>query len=259
MAIVLALGCEKPSTPQPAAAPTSAPATQTVTLLAAASTKEAVEEIARSFEAETKIAVRVSPGGSNQLAAQIIAGAPADVFLSASRQWADAVSAKGLAARTRDLLTNDLVLIVPADNPADIHSPADLASPKLKRLALAGENVPAGTYGGQALKKANLYDALVSGNKIARGQDVRATLAYVERGEAEAGVVYATDATASGRVKVVHTFDRSTYDPIVYTLVQVKRDGDATAAGKFFDYFSTPAARASFEKRGFRILPDAGK
>jgi molybdate transport system substrate-binding protein len=157
-------------------------------LLAAASTKDAVEELAASFEKQTGTRVRVSAGPSNALATQITAGAPADLFLSANEKWAAHISEQGLAEEVTPLLTNGLVLIVPRDNPAQVKSPSDLAGQGVKRVALAGENVPAGIYAEQALRELAIYDLLIGANKIVRGQDLRFTLSYVARGEADAGI-----------------------------------------------------------------------
>jgi molybdate transport system substrate-binding protein len=148
-------------------------------------------------------------------------------------------------------LTNYLALIVPRNNPAQVRSPTDLARPRVKRVALAGENVPAGVYAEQALGALALYELLVNANKIVRGQDVRVTLSYVARGEAEAGVVYDTDARIERNVIVVDRFDPKTYDRIVYPLVLVKRDPPHAAARKLYDFIRSAEAAAVFEKFGF--------
>src|SRR5436305_1272814 len=113
---------------------------------AAASTREAIEKIAQSFQDQTGLAVEANFGASSTLARQIERGADADLFLSADETWADFLVDKGLVERRQDLLTNRLVVIVPANSPARIQSLDDLAGPAIKRLALAGPQVPAGTY-----------------------------------------------------------------------------------------------------------------
>jgi molybdate transport system substrate-binding protein len=231
-----------------------------VVLLAAASTADAVEEAARRFRAETGIEVTISTGASNLLANQIIAGAPADVFLSASQKWADVIQEKGLAETSRPLLTNRLVLIVPQGNPDEVTMPSDLKSPRVLKLALAGENVPAGMYADQALRSLGLLDELTEKNKIARGQDVRVALSYVERGEASAGIVYATDAKLSTCVEVVFTFPRETHEEVVYPAVLVKRASQNASARRFFDYLCGDDAAAVFDRHGFqRLKPKAEK
>src|SRR4051812_12855691 len=152
-----------------------------VLVSAAASTKEVIETLADEFSRTSPTRVKVNPGSSNSLAGQIIAGAPADLFLSANQEWADKVQEASLSAEQVRLLTNKLILIVPKNNPAQIHEPKDLASTEVKKLALAGEKVPAGKYADQALEKLGLLDGLVNEGKIARGQDVRTALTYVEK------------------------------------------------------------------------------
>jgi molybdate transport system substrate-binding protein len=225
-----------------------------VTLLAAASTADVVTEVAKAFKEETSIDVVISSGASNTLATQIIEGAPADVFLSANQKWADALKDKGLVEKSQPLLTNRLVLIVPKGNPDKVAAPADLAAPQVGKLALAGENVPAGMYADQALRALGLLEKLAQAKKIVRGQDVRVALTYVETGEASAGIVYATDAKISRKVEVVYTFPRETHDEMVYPVVLLKHSAENAAALWFFDYLCGDAAAAVFERHGFARL-----
>ncbi len=231
-------------------------ASAALVMLAAASTKDAVEELAVEFEQQSGTRVRVSAGSSNALAAQIISGAPADLFLSANAKWAEYVAEKGLAESAAPLLMNDLVLIVPRDNPSNVQTPADLVEPRVKRVALAGENVPAGVYAEQALRAMKLYEPLIDGKKIVRGQDVRVTLSYVERGEADAGIVYSSDAKVAKAIAVVARFDPKTYDQIVYPLVLVKRDQPSAESRKLYDFLRSPEAAAVFEKFGFERITE---
>ena len=249
VAVAATVGCFR-SAEEPAAVPVSR-----VTVLAAASTKEAVEQIASEHERETNREVDVSVGASNALAQQILAGAPADLFLSASEEWADSVAEENLVAERVDLLANRLVLIVPNGNPAGVQSPQDLLGERVERIAIAGENVPAGTYAEQALTALDLFAKLEEAGKLARGHDVRATLTFVERGEAEAGIVYATDAIIAGDVETVYEFDAATHDPIVYPLVLTNEGAANPAAKKLFERFPSPEARAAFRDRGFEPLP----
>jgi molybdate transport system substrate-binding protein len=223
-------------------------------LLAAASTKDAVEELAALFEKQTGTRVLVSSGPSNALATQITAGAPADLFLPANEKWALYVKEQGLAAEATPLLTNGLALIVPRGNRAQVRSPTDLAGRRVKRVALAGENVPAGIYAEQALRELGLYDLLIEADKIVRGQDARVTLSYVARGEVEAGIVYDTDARIEKNVIVVDRFDPKSYDPIVYALVQIKRERANPAAQKLFEFFCSAEAATVFERFGFQRM-----
>lgn len=245
---------KSPFREQPMLKPPLRPAAAKVTVSAAASTKEVLETLASEFMAEHGGEVRVNAAASSTLANQIIAGAPADLFLSASQQWADEVQQKDLAEKSVRLLTNKLVIVVPKGNPAQVRSPADLLSDKVKKIALAGEKVPAGIYADQALAKLGLREKLNESLKIARGQDVRAALSYVERGEAEAGIVYSTDVSAAKNVEQVHAFDPETHDEIVYVLQTLKMAKENAAAQKFFAYLQSPAADEIYRARGFERL-----
>ena len=218
----------------------------------AASTKDAITPIAKQFQEQTGLEIRINTGPSNALANQIVAGAPADLFLSANRKWADEVQKAGQTVDSMPLLTNKLVLIVPKGNPAKVSEPGDLLKPEVKHVALAGENVPAGTYAQQALTRLKVYDELAKAGKIARGQDVRATLSYVDRGEAEAGIVYSTDLGAAKNVETVHEFDPQTHDEIVYVLVLLKHSEGNAAAKAFYDYLASQEAGDVFRQFGFQ-------
>ena len=151
--------------------------------------------------------VKVNLGPSSGLAGQILAGAPADLFLSANQEWADEVQKAGQTATATRLLTNRLVIVVPTGNPGGVQKPDDLLSDKVKKIALAGEKVPAGMYADQSLEKLGLLKKLTDAGKIVRGQDVRSALSYVERGEAEAGIVYSTDVGSAEGVEQEYEFD----------------------------------------------------
>lgn len=220
----------------------------------AASTTDVIQELAKNFRAETGIEVKINSGPSNGLATQILAGAPADLFLSASRQWADKVIDEGLASADINLLTNRLVIVVPQGNPAKVHRPENLTNPAVKALALAGEAVPAGQYADQALAKLGLLKKLTDERRIVRGQDVRAALAYVERGEAEAGIVYATDAAIAPNLEVAYEFDPALHDEIVYALVLLKNAHDKPSATQFFEFLQSEDAEKVFAKFGFTPL-----
>jgi molybdate transport system substrate-binding protein len=222
-----------------------------VLVSAAASTKEIMEAAGKQFTVETGTEVKFNFGPSSGLASQIAAGAPAELFLSANRQWADDVQTKGLADVSTALLTNRLVIVVPKDNPAKIHTPADLLSPNVKKIALAGETVPAGIYAKQSLTKLQLWDQLTGDNKIVRGEDVRTALAYVERGEAEAGIVYSTDAGIASGVAVAYEFDPSLHDEIVYMLVLLKHGAEQPEVRKLYEFLQSPAADKIYTQYGF--------
>lgn len=245
-----------PPQPAPATAKKSAEAAKPAEVLvsAAASTKELVETLAGEFSKKSKATIKVNPGPSSGLANQIVEGAPADLFLSANREWADKVAEAGLAERSVELLTNQLVLIVPQGNPAGIKQPADLLSDKVLKIALAGEKVPAGQYADQALAKLDLLEKLTAASKIARAQDVRGALSFVERGEAEAGIVYSTDVALAPQVEVAHEFDPAQHDEIVYVLVLLKHGAPSTPATSFFEYLQSDEASALCKQAGFTRL-----
>ncbi|MCG6156396.1 molybdate ABC transporter substrate-binding protein [Rubinisphaera margarita] len=225
-------------------------------VLSAASTAEAMKAVIAKFgEQFPNVRVRLSTGPSNGLARQIQAGAPAGLFLSANTDWAEALDGKGLLQQRTNLLANRLVLIVPEENPANVESPADLIGPNVQRVAIACENVPAGLYARQALEKHGLYETLESEDKIARGSDVRVTLAYVERGEADAAIVYATDARIASHVKVVMIFAPEDSDPILYPLVLLAEADENTK--QFFKYLQSPEAAVVFEEHGFTAVAAA--
>jgi len=224
-----------------------------VRVLAAASTADAMEGvIARFKEIVPDASITLSTGPSNGLARQIQAGAPADIYLSANAEWAETLEGEGLTETRINLLANRLVLIVPHDNPAGVQNLTDLAEPNVERVAIACDKVPAGVYAHQALKKHGLYDPLEQAEKIARGSDVRVTLAYVERGEADAAIVYATDARIASNVKVVMTFEAEDSEPILYPLILLRNSEEN--AKRFFEFLQSPEAAAVFEEHGFTAV-----
>src|SRR5947209_8058018 len=218
-----------------------------VLVFVATSTRDAVQEIATSFTEKSGVEVRISADASSRLATQIVRDAPADLFLSANDEWAEFVHHKGYAAEVRPLLGNALVLVVPEDNPARVAGPKDLTGSAVRRLALAGPTVPAGKYARQALEKLGLWDNLERQKKVVSGDDVRVALAYVERGEAEAGIVYATDARITGKVQQVYAFDPSTHDPVRYPLVLLETGREKEGVRKFYEFLQSSRAAKVFE------------
>jgi molybdate transport system substrate-binding protein len=225
-----------------------------VTVFAAASLKEALDQQAKEFAASTGDKVIVSYGASNALARQIEAAAPADVFISADVEWMDYVGKRNLlAAGTRvDLLHNTLVLIAPARSSANLRIGPGFglaAALGKERLAMADpDSVPAGKYGKAALEKLGVWASVAK--HVARTDNVRAALALVSRGEAPFGVVYATDAQADNRVKIVDAFPADSHPPIVYP-AGVLAWSKSAAARPFLDYLRSPAAKPTWEKYGF--------
>lgn len=227
-------------------------------VFASASTTTAVQEISALYTDKTGVEVVVSFASSSALAKQIESGAPADLFISANPEWMDYLEAANrVVASTRvDLLRNRLVLIAPADSPVDqvvIENGFGLSGllGADGRLAMGDPAyVPAGIYGKQSLETLGVWASLKS--RVAPMQDVRAALAMVERGETPLGVVYATDAALSERVKVVGVFPEETHLPIVYpaAVVSELKKKDALA---LLEFLNTPAVQAIFEKYGFAL------
>jgi molybdate transport system substrate-binding protein len=230
-----------------------AAAAESLRVAAAISLKDALSQIAKEYEAQTGTHVELTFGSSGQLAAQIKSGAPIDLFISAANQQVDELARDGLIdhATRRPIIGNKLVLIVPADNLASVNSFESLADASVTKVAL-GEprSVPAGQYAQQALKSLDLLEKIK--NKLVYGSNVRQVLAYVERGEVSAGIVYATDAQeAAGKVAVVAIAEDSTHEPIVYPGAVVKASDRKDTAKKFLEYLCGAEGRAVFESKGF--------
>jgi molybdate transport system substrate-binding protein len=230
-----------------------------ILVFAAASMKTALEAGAERFTADTGRAVTFSFGASGTLARQLDQGAPADVFVSADVRWMEHAAEQGtIDPGTRRILAgNALVLVMPADSTARFEAKpgSDLAALiRDGRLAI-GEprSVPAGAYAMEALRSLG-FDAAVEG-RLAPVESVRAALALVASGEAPAGIVYATDARAEPRVRVVAVFPESSHAPIVYPAAVTASSADPAGARAFLDWLSSDAGRATLEAEGF--LPPA--
>jgi molybdate transport system substrate-binding protein len=219
-------------------------------VFAAASLSEALEEIGASFERTAGARVAFRFAGSGELARQIRAGAPADVFVSADRARMDALEAAGLvrASDRFDLLSNRLVVVVGLGSAAGPRSAGELAA--VPRLALADpDTAPAGAYAREWLESAGLWSVLRE--RVVPTLDVRATLAAVESGAVEAGVVYRTDAAVSRKVRVA--FEVAAGPRVVYPAAALGAPPRPLARA-FLEALRSPAARAVFERRGFIVL-----
>ncbi len=229
-----------------------------LTISAAASLKEALSEITPLFNkvsnAKSHIAIRNNFGSSGNLQQQIINGAPVDVFISAAAKQMDELQKKDLivADSRRDLLSNRLVLIVPADK-SDTKELKDLTNANIERIAIGDpRSVPVGEYAEQALVKLELFKALQS--KFVLGNNVRQVLQFVESGNAQAGIVYATDAKTSTKVKVVQVIDAKLHKPIVYPIAIIRKSSNQSSAKSYLDFLSCEPAKNIFEKYGFSTL-----
>ncbi|WP_295045959.1 molybdate ABC transporter substrate-binding protein [uncultured Paracoccus sp.] len=224
-----------------------------VSVFAAASLKNALDEVAAGFMAETGNSVTISYAGSNALAKQIIEGAPADLFVSANTEWVDEVEKAGLVDSRTDILGNRLVLIGHGDAaPVAIGPDTDLAGLlNGGKLAMAlVDSVPAGQYGKAALENLGLWDGVQA--DVAQSDNVRAALALVATGEAPYGIVYATDAAAQDDVTVVGEFPADSHPAITYPAALLTGAAD-NADRAFYDALSGDAADAIFEKHGFTV------
>ena len=232
--------------------------TAALVIFAAASLKNALDEIATAWTKETgKPAPKISYGASSALAKQLEQGAPADLFISADTDWMDYVDQKGLIKKnTRvSLLGNKIVLIAPRDSAVavDIKPGFDLAKALGGgKLAMANvDAVPAGKYGKAALEKLGAWAGVK--DKIAQAENVRAALLLVARGEAPLGIVYSTDAAAEPNVKIVGAFPADSHPPIIYPAAET-RDSKSVDARLFLDYLKSTKARPALEKQGFTVL-----
>jgi molybdate transport system substrate-binding protein len=225
-----------------------------VTVFAAASLKEAMDDQARRFEANTGNKVIVSYGASSALAKQIEVGAPADLFISADLDWMDYVDQKHLVAPNArfSLLRNTLVLIAPSSSSGTLRIGPNFglaAAVGTEKIAMANpDSVPAGKYGKSALEKLGVWTSVEK--QVARTENVRAALALVSRGEAPFGIVYRTDALADKGVKIVDTFPPDSHPPIIYPAA-VLTASKSTAALPLLDYLRAAPARPVWEKYGF--------
>jgi molybdate transport system substrate-binding protein len=224
-----------------------------LTLSVAASLKDSIEETESAYQQNhSNIDFNNNFGSSGTLASQIEQGAPADLFISAAAKPMDSLQAKGLIAdgTRRNLLRNALVLVAPLGS--KLNDFQGLTDQSIRQIALGDPaSVPAGQYGKQTLLSFHLWDRL--NTKLVLGKDVRQVLTYVETGNADAGLVYATDARTSTRVRVIATAPESAHDPIVYPAAVVKGSRNEPVARAFIEYLASPAAQAIFHKHGFTI------
>jgi molybdate transport system substrate-binding protein len=222
---------------------------------AAASLTDVLKEISSGYQSKSKHTVKFNFGPSSGLARQIDEGAQADLFLSADLRQMDNLDKKGrLEPGTRkNLLSNQLVMIVPADSRLAISSPKDLLKTDIKKIALAEPStVPVGVYSKKYLTDEGLWSKVKA--KVVPVQDVRATLASVESANVEAGFVYKTDAAVSKKVKIVYEVPIEKGPKIIYPVAIVKESKRKDAARDFTNYVQRPSAKDAFKKYGFVVL-----
>lgn len=238
-----------------------AQASSEITVSAAISLKDSLDEIGGLYEkAHPGAKISFNYGGSGTLQRQIEQGAPVDIFFAAAEKQMDGLQAKGLVdgGTRRDIVRNQLVLIAPASN-TTIHNFQDLTNSDVKVLALGEPStVPAGMYARQTLE--HLGVLAVVEKKAVLAKDVRAVLTYVETGNADAGIVYQTDAQGSQKVRIVVIAPADSHDPIIYPAAILKGAKNASGAASFLAYLSSGDARGVFLKHGFLAAENqAGK
>jgi len=244
---VLALGLVLPAAAQPSP----------ITVFAAASLKNALDEASAAYAKDSSTPpAKISYAASSVLAKQIEQGAPADLFISADTDWMDYLAGKSLlkAGTRKDLFTNHLALVAPKESAAklDIEPGFPLAAALgAGRLAMAGPDVPAGRYGQQSLTALGVWDSVK--DKTARGENVRATLQFVARGEAPLGIVYDTDALSEPAVKIVGLFPETSHPKIIYPAALVAAS-TAPGAAPFLAWLHSAKGEAIFKKYGFLAL-----
>lgn len=259
MIISLAACSQAQTTSSPAlsqsATPTAGGQPVEIIVSAAASLTDVMTEIANEYKTVApSVTVKLNFGSSGSLQQQIEQGAPTDVFVSAGKKQMTALEDKGLilAGTKVDLLENKVVLVIPADKTA----PAEFGDLDKAGKVAIGEpsTVPAGQYAEDVLTYYKKLDTLKNANKLVFANDVRQVLNWVESGDADAGIVYSTDALTSDKVKVVATAPDESHDPVVYPAAVIKDTGNADAAQAFLDYLGTEKVSQLFKDSGFTTL-----
>lgn len=249
--LLLAVGCAPEGSRGVGGAPGVEEPKEPLTVFAASSLTESLSEVAAAWTAQGGAPVALSFDASSRLAQQIVAGAPADVMISADTQWMDTLAQQSrILTDTRvDLLGNTLVVVVPRGRSPGSGDAAILRQPQFRRIALAGETVPAGAYGDAALRQLGLWDTLSP--RIIRGDNVRVVLGWVASGEADAGLVYRTDLLAEPKVELLVALPPDSHPPIVYPAAVVADSDQAESARAFLSWCTGPEATGIFSKAGF--------
>jgi molybdate transport system substrate-binding protein len=226
-----------------------------ITVSAAVSLTDALTAIGNNYASAGRGTVRFNFGASNVLARQIVGGAPVDLFISADEAQMDTVAQAGMTLDgTRvDLLSNQLAVVVPSDRPRTFRSIRDLADSALKHIAIGDPAaVPAGVYARQYLEKEKLWDAVQP--RLVPTGSVRAALAAVESGAADAAIVYRTDARTALRATVAWVVPAANGPRIVYPAAVIKGSRNAAEARRFLDYLRGQDAARTFDRLGFTLL-----
>lgn len=228
---------------------------ENITVFAAASMTNVLQQIGDEYKKTyPEDSLTFSFAGSSTLAKQIEQDAPADLFVSADQKWMDYVAEKQ-PAKTKNVTTlaeNELVLIAPAESKIKVASIKDINFKNVigdSYLAVGDDNVPVGRYAKKALEYLGVWAEVEP--RLSKAKDVRAVLAYIERGELPLGIVYSTDAKVSDKVKVVAVFPQESYGKVVYPAATLS---DKPEAKRFLDFLATPKAKEAFAKAGFKAV-----
>jgi molybdate transport system substrate-binding protein len=231
----------------------SAQTSREILVSAAISLKNAFEEIGTAYEKQTGVRVRFNFGASGLLQQQIEAGAPVDIFASASDKQMDALQSQGLilSETRRPFAHNTLVLITPSDSKLRLRSFTDLSKPGITKLAIGSpKTVPAGQYAEEALRNLKLWDGLQS--RVVFGENVRQVMDYTARGEVDAGLVYASDSlTAQKKISIAAKAPKGSHSPIVYSIAVIRGTGNVPASRRFIELALSSAGQAILKKHGF--------
>ena len=230
---------------------------QKLIIFAAASLKDALDEVNAAYQQENSQETATSYAASSTLAKQIEAAAPADVFISADLDWMDYLAKRNLIKpETRaNLLGNRLVLIAPVNSPLNLAIGPNFSLAQAlgngRHAIWVGNGEPAGRYGKAALESLGVWSTIA--DRLAPAENVRAALALVARGETPLGIVYQTDAASDKDVKIVGIFPQDTHPPIIYPIAVVVSSTNPAALG-YLAYLKSRAARPTFEKHGFTVF-----
>jgi molybdate transport system substrate-binding protein len=234
------------------------PAAAPITVSAAVSLSDVLTAVAAEYGREGRGSVRFNFGASNVLARQIVDGAPVDVFVSADEAQMEVVAAARLLldGSRVDLLRNQLAIVVPSDRPRTLTSARELTGPAFRRIAIGDPAaVPAGVYAKQYLEQLDLWSALEP--KLVPGASVRAALAAVESGAADAGIVYRTDARIALKAAVAYVVPADRGPRIVYPAAILARTKTVDESRRFLDFLRGAVAARIFERFGFTLAPPA--
>jgi molybdate transport system substrate-binding protein len=223
-----------------------------LTISAAASLQDALNDITTTFEEEhPNVKINYNFGASGSLQQQISQGAPVDLFFSAAEDKFDLLVEDGLIKEEQgiDLVENEIVLVVPKDSTQEISTFEDLT--KAEKISIGiPETVPAGKYAKETLDRLQVWSAVEG--KMVYAKDVRQVLTYVETGNVDAGIVYKTDALISPKVEVIATADESTHAPIIYPVGIIKNSSHKDEAELFYEYLQNDTSLNTLEKYGFK-------